>query len=146
MSQDPYPNGRPDPYTADPYSTDPYVPGNREQRSYAAPLPTEPLPVPQPGPYGHPQPPPNPYPTPPPTNSSAIVLTVFASLALASGYCCYIGIPSLVFGVLGITQQSSNPESAARMTRYGWICFASLTFLTLLGLGGFLLFVVLAGV
>lgn len=145
MSQDPYPNERPDPYSADPYSSDPYVPGNREQRSYAAPLPTEPLPAPRQGPYGPPQPPPSPYAPTPPPNTSAIVLTIFAGLALMSGYCCYIGIPSLVFGILGITQQSSDPESAARMTRIGWICFASLTLLTLVGLGGFFLFVLIAG-
>ena len=104
----------------DPYPYPDHVPGH-------APLP----------------PPPNPYPPPQPPNSSAIVLIVFSGLALLSGYCCYISIPSLVFGILGVTQHASDPEGAARMTRIGWVVFAALVLLTLLVIGGFFVYAVM---
>ena len=106
--------------STDPYPYPDHVPGH-------APLP----------------PPPNPYPPPQPPNSSAIVLIVFSGLALLSGYCCYIGIPSLVFGILGVTQHASDPEGAARMTRIGWVVFAALVLLTLLVIGGFFVYAVM---
>ena len=31
--------------------------------------------------------------------------------------------PALIFGIVGLSKQSTDPEGSARMTRYGWIAF-----------------------
>ena len=82
---------------------------------------------------------PNPFGTPPPStqpNTSAIVLTVLSGVATLSVYCACIGLPSLIFGILGITKQSTDPEGAARMTKIGWIVFGVTTLLTVLAIAG----------
>lgn len=150
MSNDPYPNDRPDPrgngpYSSDPYSSDPYVPGGPSgQQQLPAYEPGRSAPLPQqPGP---PMPPPYAYPpgAPTPTNTSAIVLIVLSSLTIFTGYCCYIGIPGLVLGILGVTKQATDPEGAAKLTKIGWISFGALIGLTLLAVAGVILFAVLA--
>ena len=150
MSNDPYPNDRPDPrgngpYSSDPYSSDPYVPGGPSgQQQLPAYEPGRSAPLPQPP--GTPLPPPYAYPmgAPTPTNTSAIVLIVLSSLTIFTGYCCYIGIPGLVLGILGVTKQATDPEGAAKLTKIGWISFGALIGLTLLAVAGFILFAVLA--
>ena len=77
-------------------------------------------------------------------NTSAIVLVILSSLALLTGYCCYIGIPGLVLGILGITKQQTDPEGAARLTKIGWISFAVLTVITILAVIAFVVAIVLA--
>lgn len=152
MSNDPYPSERPDPgasdpYGADPYSSDPYVPSGSSSEPNRPPAyePGRSAPLPAPLPPGAMQtgpaqpgpgmPPPYPYAPPTPPNTSAIVLVIISSLALVTGYCCYIGIPGLVLGILGITKQSSDPEGAARLTKIGWITVAVLTALTVVAVG-----------
>ena len=84
---------------------------------------------------------PNPFGTPPPSsqpNTSAIVLTVISGVATLTVYCACIGLPSLIFGILGITKQSTDPEGAARMTKIGWIVFGVMTLLTVLAIAGFI--------
>ena len=150
MSNDPYPNERPDPhgngpYSSDPYSSDPYVPGGPSgQQQLPAYEPGRSAPLPQPP--GTPLPPPYAYPmgAPTPTNTSAIVLIVLSSLTIFTGYCCYIGIPGLVLGILGVTKQATDPEGAAKLTKIGWISFGALIGLTLLAVAGVILFAVLA--
>jgi hypothetical protein len=150
MSNDPYPNDRPDPrgngpYSSDPYSSDPYVPGGPSgQQQLPAYEPGRSAPLPQPP--GTPLPPPYAYPmgAPTPTNTSAIVLIVLSSLTIFTGYCCYIGIPGLVLGILGVTKQATDPEGAAKLTKIGWISFGALIGLTLLAVAGVILFAVLA--
>ena len=110
MSHDPYPSGRPDPDRTDPYSS-------------AAPSP--------PPPYAYMQ-------TPQP-NTSAIVLTVDAGLTVVTGYCCPIGVVPLILGILGITNHTADPEGAARLTRIGWIVYAALTAIVLLGVAAFII-------
>lgn len=154
MSQDPYPSARPDPRDDGPYSEDPYVsnrpPRQEDQPPYGgapygqAPYGQSPYGQPPLGqsPYGQPPsgpmpppgqvPPPYLYAPPPPPNSSAIVLTVLSALTVMTGYCCIIGIGPLVFGILGITQNSTDPEGAARMTKYGWVTFGVMFGLVLL--------------
>lgn len=146
MSQDPYPSSRPDPDEGRPYSDDPYAPVDRPQSVYGGPPSTPPPgqpPAPGELPPGAPLPPPYPYPPPTPPNTSAIVLTVLAGVATMTGYCCYIGIPGLIFGILGIAQQSSDPEGAARMTRIGWIVCGVLTLLTFLAIAAIIVIAVL---
>ncbi|WKV16216.1 hypothetical protein LP422_22050 [Janibacter limosus] len=150
MSNDPYPNDRPDPrgngpYSSDPYSSDPYVPGGPSgQQQLPAYEPGRSAPLPQPP--GPPLPPPYAYPmgAPTPTNTSAIVLIVLSSLTIFTGYCCYIGIPGLVPGILGVTKQATDPEGAAKLTKIGWISFGALIGLTPPAVAGVILFAVLA--
>lgn len=162
MSNDPYPNERPDPhatdpYAADPYSSDPYIPSTESTHQLPAHEPGRPAPLPPttgmappPGvgpqaglPYapgqlpGPGMPPPYPYAPPAPVNTSAIVLIVLSSLTIFTGYCCYIGIPGLVLGILGVTKNSTDPEGAAKLTKIGWITFAALTAVTLIGIAIF---------
>lgn len=146
MSQDPYPSERPDPRDDGPYSTDPYVPDRPQQPAYGPPPGTPPGQLPPPGAPQYPAhvPPPLIYPPPTPPNTSAIVLTVLSGVTILTGYCCIIGIGPLVFGILGITQQASDPQSAARMTKIGWALFAGLTLLLILGIALFVVFAVLA--
>lgn len=150
MSNDPYPGQRPDPRDDTPYSSDPYDPYVPSQGS----SPQQP-PAYEPGrsaplsarmPPGPGMPPPYPYAPVQHTepNTSAIVLVILSSLALLTGYCCYIGIPGLVLGILGITKQQTDPEGAARLTKIGWISFAVLTVITVLAVIAFVVAIVLA--
>lgn len=152
MSNDPYPNDRPDPrdgepYSSDPYSSDPYVQGGGSARPQPpAYEPGRSAPLPAPIPPGAPMPPPYHYAAGPQTepNTSAIVLIVLSSLTLLTGYCCYIGIPGLVLGILGIVKQSTDPEGAAKLTKIGWITFAALTLVTMIVVVGVVIAIVLA--
>lgn len=150
MGNDPYPNEPADPYASDPYSSDPYVPGQDSPARPPAYEPGRPAslpPVMYQGPGVPPgTPPPYPYMSAPtPANTSAIVLVVLSSLALMTGYCCYIGIPSLILGILGLTKNSTDPEGAARLTKIGWITFASLAIITVLAVLVFVLVVIVSG-
>lgn len=150
MSQDPYPSQRPDPRGTDPYVSDPYVrddeparppayePGRPALPPGATPPGAMPPGPPAPPPYGH-------LPAPAPVNVSAIVLVVFSSIAMVSGYCCVAGIPGLVLGILGLTKNATDPEGAQRLTNIGWITFGALLLLTVLAVVGFFVLVVLAG-
>ena len=71
-------------------------------------------------------------------------MIVLSSLTIFTGYCCYIGIPGLVLGILGVTKQATDPEGAAKLTKIGWISFGALIGLTLLAVAGVILFAVLA--
>ncbi|GAA3608709.1 hypothetical protein GCM10022199_10550 [Marihabitans asiaticum] len=79
----------------------------------------------------------NPYAQPRPAGSSdanvsAIILTVLSGLATVSCYCTLIGIAPLIFGILGIVKQGTDPAGAAKMTKIGWIVFAVLTVLAII--------------
>ena len=70
---------------------------------------------PQPG-YG-----PSPYTAAPSTNGSALALTIISAIGAVS--CCLFTTPSLIFGIVALTKQSSDPEQSAKMAKYGWIAF-----------------------
>ena len=59
---------------------------------------------------------------PAPSNTSAIVLTIVSGLTTLST--CFIGIPSLVFGILALTSNSTDPVGSRKKARTGWIIFA----------------------
>ena len=63
-----------------------------------------------------------PYAAPRTTNGSALALTITSAIAvvLCGGL---LVIPALVFGIIGLTKQSSDPAQAAKMARWGWIAF-----------------------
>lgn len=137
MSENPYPEHQPG---QTPASGGGYLPGGYQPQG------TQGYPG-YPGGSGQPAGPPlpsgapNPFGTPPPSsqpNTSAIVLTVLSGVATLSVYCACIGLPSLIFGILGITKQSTDPEGAARMTKIGWIVFGVMTLLTVLAIAGFI--------
>jgi hypothetical protein len=59
---------------------------------------------------------------PPQTNSSAIVLTVVSAVTMLST--CVIGIPSLIFGIMALTSNSTDPAGSRKKAKTGWIIFA----------------------
>jgi len=87
---------------------------------------------PQPGPYGQPQPGQQ-YPAygqqtyatgqPSETNASAIVLTILSGIIMLST-CFVIGIPSLIFGIMALTSNTTDPVGSRKKTKTGWILFA----------------------
>ena len=115
---------------------------------YAPPQPTQPLP-----PYG--QQPSQPYPAygqqapgqqygqpdpgygtqtygtgaPGETNASAIVLTILSFFTL----CNPLTLASLVFGIIALTKSSTDPAGSRQMTKIGWIIFAAVWILAILG-------------
>lgn len=76
--------------------------------------------------------------------ASPIVLVILSALATMSVYCCIIGIPSLTLGIIALTKNSSEPDEADRMTRYGWICFAATTAFHILAAIGFVVLIALS--
>ena len=50
------------------------------------------------------------------------MLTVVSGIATV--LCCLFGVPSLILGIVALTRQSTDPQGAARLARYGWITFA----------------------
>ena len=78
---------------------------------------------------------PNPYgalPAPIQPNVSAIVLTSISAVLTFSVYCACLGIPPLIFGILGIAKQSTDPEGANRLTKIGWVVLGGLTALAII--------------
>lgn len=135
MSNDPYPSQRPDPSGSDPYSSDPYLPvGRPDETRPPAPYPA--TPAPQQAPPALPPPYAYAYAPPRPMGASVIVLVILSAIMTMSGYCCWVGIPSLVMGIVAMTKNSSDPEGADRLTRYGWITFAALFAIGLLAVIG----------
>lgn len=57
------------------------------------------------------------------SNSSAIVLTVVSGITMLST-CFIIGIPSLVFGIMALTSNSTDPAGSRKKAKTGWIIFA----------------------
>ena len=119
---------------ADPTTPYPVQPPPQQQpypqQGYPQQPPSPYTPYPQ-GPYGQPPVAPGYYRPPTPPNTSAIVLTVVSGLLVITVYCCLIGAVPLVFGILGIAQQASDPEGARRNTMIGWIVLVGLTILAL---------------
>jgi hypothetical protein len=57
-------------------------------------------------------------------NASAIVLTILSGITMLST-CFFIGIPSLIFGIMALTSNSTDPEGSRKKTKTGWIIFAA---------------------
>jgi hypothetical protein len=89
-------------------------PAYGQQQPYGQPQPGQQYPA-----YGQP-----PYATGPhsETNASAIVLTIVSALTMLST--CVIGIPSLIFGIMALTSNSTDPVGSRKKSRTGWIIFA----------------------
>lgn len=97
--------------------------------AYSAPPPSQQYQPPAQGyPYGQQAPAPSYAPAPygstttTPTNTSALTLTILSGISLL--FCGgLLLIPAGIFGILGLTKQTSDPTEAAKMTRWGWIAF-----------------------
>ena len=50
------------------------------------------------------------------------MLTVVSVIAMMST--CVIGIPSLIFGIMALTSNSTDPVGSRKKSRTGWIVFA----------------------
>lgn len=64
---------------------------------------------------------PGPYGQVPQRNGSALALTIVSAITTLG--CCLFTAPALILGIIALTRQSTDPESSARMARYGWIAF-----------------------
>ena len=126
------PDDRRDPTAppAEPYGGGSYSPPGYPQAPYGQGAGAPPPPVPGAGgPGTYPaasQPPPTGYPgyQQQQPNTGALVLTIVsgATLLFCGGL---LVIPALIFGILGLTRQGSDPESSRRMTRYGWWAYVA---------------------
>lgn len=148
--QDPYQH---DPYRDDPYTSDPYAPGDAYPSQPRPSDPTDPIPLNTPapppaaqpyGPHGYAYPPPAYYPQPQPTNVSALILTILSAVLALSCYCTLPGIVSLVFGIIALTKQSTDPAGSAKLAKYGWIAFAALMVVSIIAWVAFFALVVAA--
>lgn len=97
------------PYGQPPYGQAPYGQAPYGQTPYGQAYGQSPYPPP-PVPYGAPQ-----------QNSGALTLTIVSAIATVT--CCLLCAPSLIFGIVALSKQSTDPQASARMTRYGWIAF-----------------------
>ena len=76
-----------------------------------------------------------------PSNTSAIILTIVSGLATVTT--CVIGIPSLIFGIMALTSNTTDPVGSRKKAKTGWIIFAvNVGVLILLIVGAIALFVV----
>jgi len=57
-----------------------------------------------------------------PSNTSAIILTIVSGLATITT--CVIGIPSLIFGIMALSANSTDPVGSRQKSKTGWIIFA----------------------
>ena len=46
--------------------------------------------------------------------------------------CCLLCAPALIFGIVALSKQSTDPLGSARMTRYGWIALGVTVLLAIL--------------
>ncbi|MFP5335116.1 MAG: hypothetical protein ACLGIV_07375 [Actinomycetes bacterium] len=67
---------------------------------------------------------------PAPTPTSTIVLLVISGLATLSCYFSLAGVPALVMSIIAMTKSRTEPESARRLTRTGWITFTVIAAVT----------------
>lgn len=100
-----------DPYAQQP-STNPY---GQATGQYGHPQPGQPYPA-----YGQ-----SPYSTgaSAPSNTSAIVLTIVSGVSML-GTAFFVGIPSLVFGIMALTSNSTDPAGSRKKSKIGWIIYA----------------------
>jgi len=124
--------------------------------AYGQPQPGQPQPGQQYAAYGQPQPG-QPHPQPgqqypaygqpystgstTETNGSAIVLTILSGIIMLST-CFLIGIPSLIFGIMALSSNSTDPTGSRKKTKTGWIIFAiNFAVVVLLAVAGFVLLI-----
>jgi cytochrome c biogenesis protein CcdA len=70
------------------------------------------------------------------SNVSAIVLTILSFLSL----CNLLTLGSLALGIIALAKRSTDPEGSRRLTRIGWIVFAVVWALVIVGIVAFIIF------
>ena len=124
--------------TSNPQATPPPVPP--VSNPYAQQPPAQPYAQQPPAqPYGQPQPPQyssygqQPYAAAPktPANTSAIVLTILSGVSVLT--CNLLAIGSLVLGIMALNKNTADPEGSHRLSKIGWIVFASVWAVAILG-------------
>jgi len=138
--QQPYgaapPYGSTPPYGAPPYAAQPYG----QQPSYGQQPPVQPYGQQPPGGYGQQYPGYGQQPYTTGANGSAIVLTILSVLSLF--VCNPLALGSLIVGIVALTKNATDPQGSRRLTKTGWIVFAVIWTLTIVGL---VLFVITSG-
>jgi hypothetical protein len=81
--------------------------------------------------YGYPPPGVSAY-APSQTNGSALALTIVSGLAIVSCFGILHGIVGIIFGIIALTKQSSDPEGSRRVAKTGWIVLGVLVVLSLI--------------
>lgn len=77
-----------------------------------------------------------------PSNTSAIILTIVSGVSML-GTAFVVGIPSLIFGIMALTSNTTDPVGSRKKAKTGWIIFAvNVCLLILLIVGAIALFVV----
>ncbi len=66
-----------------------------------------------------------------PSNTSAVVLTIVSGLSML-GSLFFVGIPSLILGIMALTSNSTDPVGSRKKARTGWIVFAVNLFIVVL--------------
>lgn len=74
----------------------------------------------------------------PPTPTSTIVLLIISGLTTLSGIFVLVGLPALILGIVAIAKNRTAPAEARKLTRIGWITYAAVAALHVLGLVGLL--------
>jgi len=120
------------PGVSSPYGQQPAAPRATPPVSnpYAQQPPAPPYVTPSSNPYGQQ------YPAPPygqqyyaagaaavPSNTSAIVLTIVSGVSML-GTAFFVGIPSLIFGIMALTSNTTDPVGSRKKAKTGWIIFA----------------------
>ena len=139
------------PGASSPYGQQPPAPQVTPPASnpYAQQPPAPPYVTPSSNPYGQQ------YPAPPygqqyyaagapavPSNTSAIVLTIVSGVSMF-GTAFFVGIPSLIFGIMALTSNTTDPVGSRKKSRIGWIIFAvNVSILVLLIVAAIAFFVV----
>ena len=75
----------------------------------------------------------------PEANGSAIVLTVLSGVSLL--FCNILAIASLVLGIVALTRNTTDHEGSRRLTKVGWIVFAAVWAVAILGVIAYVVFV-----
>jgi hypothetical protein len=65
-------------------------------------------------------------------NTSALVLTILSALSL----CNFLTVGSLILGIVALTKNSTDPQGSRRLTQIGWIVFAVVWGLVIVGVVG----------
>lgn len=77
-----------------------------------------------------------------PSNTSAIVLTIVSGVSMLST-AFFVGIPSLIFGIMALTSNPTDPVGSRKKSRIGWIIYAvNVGIIILLIVGAIGLFVI----
>ncbi|HLQ79975.1 MAG TPA: hypothetical protein VK122_02685 [Brachybacterium sp.] len=69
-------------------------------------------------------------------------LQTHAIILIVLGFLCGVGLPA-VFGIIALVQMDSDPYSAQRMNKVGWIVFWAMLGLLVLFIIAYVLFILL---